>query len=83
MKSIQEYQELSRKPHTVKKYQDSKTHNNSSRGGCSQYKVNTKHGRASTETSKLDEYDSNMEEETIKHSNGNKDKKGDKLKKWI
>jgi hypothetical protein len=48
-------------------------HNNSSRGGCSQYKVNTKHRRASTETQKLDEYDNDMEKETIKHSSGNKD----------
>jgi hypothetical protein len=58
----------------AKKYQDSTTHDNSSRGVCSQYKCNTKHGRASTETRMLDEYDSDMEEETIKHSNESKDK---------
>jgi hypothetical protein len=81
MKSIGEYQELSRKPHTVKKYQDSTTHDNSSRGGHSQYKFNTKHRRASTETRKMDEYNSDMEEETIKHSNESKDKRGDKEKK--
>jgi hypothetical protein len=65
----------------VKKYQGSTTNDNSGRGGRSQYKVNTKHGRASTETRKLDEYDSDTEEETIKHSNGSKDKRGDKEKK--
>jgi hypothetical protein len=81
MKSIQEYQELSRKPHTAKKYQDSVTHDNSSRGGRSQYKFNTKHGRSTTETRKLDEYDSDTEEETIKHSNGSTDKRGDKKRK--
>jgi cell division septum initiation protein DivIVA len=80
MKSIQEYQELSRKPHTAKKYQDYKTHDNSSRGGCSQYRFNTEHRRASTKTHKLDEYDRDMEE-TIKHSNESKDKRGDKEKK--
>jgi hypothetical protein len=81
MKSIQEYQELSRKPHTAKKYQDSMTHDNGSRGGRSQYKLNTKHGRASTKARKLYEYDSDTEEKTIKHSNGSKDKRGDKEKK--
>jgi hypothetical protein len=79
MKSIQEHQELSRKPHTAK-YQHSTTHDNSSKGGHSQYKFSTKQGRASTETRKLDQYDSNTEEETIKHSNGSKDKRGDKEK---
>jgi hypothetical protein len=54
MKCLQECQETSKKPHTAKKYQDSTTHNNSGRGGRSQYKVKTKHGRASTETHKLD-----------------------------
>jgi transposase InsO family protein len=84
MKSIQEqreYEEPSMKPHTVKKYQDSTTHNNSGRGGSSQYKANTKHGRASTETHKLDDYNSDTEDETIKHSNRNKDNKGDREKK--
>jgi hypothetical protein len=81
MKSIKEYQELSRKPHTAKKYQDSMTHDNSSRGGRSQYKFNTKHRRASTEARNLDKYDSDTKEETIKHSNGSKDKRGDKEKK--
>jgi hypothetical protein len=52
------------------------------------YKVNTKHGRASTEKRKLDEYDSDTEEETIKHSNGSKDNEEIKRRKlevniWI
>jgi hypothetical protein len=84
MKSIREkreYQEPSMKPHTAKKYQDSMTHDNSGRGGRSWYKANTKYGRASTEKHKLDEYESDMEEETIKNSNGNKDNKGYKEKK--
>jgi hypothetical protein len=70
MKSIREY-----------RYKDSTTHDNSSRGGPSKYKVNTKHGRATTEAHKLDKYDSDTEEETIKHSNGRKDKRGDTEKK--
>ena len=55
MKSIREYQESSRKSHTEKRYQDSTTNDNSSRGGRSQYQANTKYDRASTETRKLDE----------------------------
>jgi hypothetical protein len=66
MKSIQEYQELSRKPHTVKKYQDSTMHDNSGRGRHSKYKSNTKYGRASTETRNLDDYNSDTEDDTIK-----------------
>jgi hypothetical protein len=56
MKSIREqreYQEPSKKSHTAKKDQNSTTtQNHSGRGGRSQYKANTKHGRASTETCK-------------------------------
>jgi hypothetical protein len=66
------------KPHTAKKYQDSMAHDDNVRGGRSQCKANTKHGRASTETCKLDEYNSDTEDETIKHNNRNQDNKGDK-----
>jgi hypothetical protein len=45
------------------------------------YQDSTKYGRASTETRKLNEYDSDTENETIKHSNRNKDNKGDNKKK--
>jgi hypothetical protein len=81
IKSIREYQELSRKPHTAKKYQDSTTHDNSGRGGRSQYKVNTVLRQVSW-MSTIAIWRKKLSSTVIeKHSNGSKDKRGDKEKK--
>jgi hypothetical protein len=75
------YNNSSRGGCKLKKYKEVMTDGFASREGHNQYNTNTKHGKTISETHKLDEYDSDTEDETIKHSSRNNDNKGDKEKK--